>query len=83
MAPANQGRSIVPGRRSDLAPRTSSSAVVGMAALQPPSEELDEAVMQTIRSARASSTQTSYSHNWKVFSNWCHNQQVDPLVLFT
>ncbi len=78
MAPASQGRPTVPGRRSDLAPQTSNTAVVGVAALQPQSEELDEAVLQTIRSARALSTQTSCGQKWRVFSDWCHTQQVDP-----
>ena len=51
---------------------------MGVAALQPQSEGLDEAVLQTIRSARALSTRTCYSQRWRVFSDWCHSQQVDP-----
>lgn len=43
-------------------------------------EELDETVLQTIRNAQASSTQASYSQKWSVFSDWCHNQQVDPFT---
>lgn len=71
-------RTAVASGRSDLAPQTSNSAVVGVANLQPQPEELDEAVIQTIRSARAFSTWASYSQKWTVFSDWCYRQQVDP-----
>ena len=78
MASAGQGGPSLPGTWSDLAPQTGNLAVVGVATSQPLPQELDEAVMHTIRSAKAPSTQASYSQKWKVFSSWCRNRQLDP-----
>ena len=36
--------------------------------------------MHTIQSARAPSTQACYSQKWGVFSDWCHNKQLDPVI---
>ena len=80
MAPSSQGRSPVSGRRSDLAPQSSTSTAVGMATPQPLLQELGEAVMHTIQSARAPSTQACYRQKWGVFSDWCHNKQLDPVI---
>ena len=39
----------------------------------------DQAIVQTIISARASSTRLLYANRWILFSGWCDSQNVDPV----
>ncbi len=61
----------------------SSSGVPPVACLAPEGLDsllnlCDQAVVQTIISARASSTRLLYANRWKLFSVWCGSQNVDP-----
>ena len=80
MASTSQERPLVPGRGSDLAPQAADSAALGLASPEPLSEGLDEAVLDTMRNARAPSTRANYDHKWKCFSSWCLANQVSPVT---
>lgn len=38
----------------------------------------DQAVVQTVLNARATSTRTLYDNRWKLFVSWCESRKVDP-----
>ena len=80
MASASQEGSLVPSQGSDLAPQAGNVAALGLAAIEPLSQGLDEAVLETMRNARAPSTRACYDHKWKVFSSWCLANQVNPVT---
>ena len=79
VAPADQGRPLVPGGGSDLAPQAGNHAARGVASPEPRFRDLDEGVRDTMENARALSTRVNYGYKWKWFSDWCTTNQVDPV----
>lgn len=62
-----ESRPVVSSRKSNLAPKARESAAVGLAIAQPPSKNLDEAVLRTLNHYKASSTWNIYSSKWRIF----------------
>ncbi len=58
-------------------PKTSHPSALGMASSQSLSEELDEAVMQTINNKRPPSSCICHNQIWKVFFERCCSKQLD------
>lgn len=81
MAPSRQEGSPVPTGGADLAPRSTASSTVCLAAGGP--EPLlsccADPVRRTILNARAPSTRLQYENRWRLFSNWCASRDEDPL----
>uniref|UniRef100_A0A3Q3LRU5 Core-binding (CB) domain-containing protein n=1 Tax=Mastacembelus armatus TaxID=205130 RepID=A0A3Q3LRU5_9TELE len=81
MVPSAQGRPSVPAGREDLAPQSSTSPAVGLAAAGSELQRtvLSDPVWQTILNARALSTRQQYENRWKLFAQWCVERAEDPV----
>ena len=80
LALASQGRPSLSGRGPNLASEPGCNAVMGLVPPQSISQDLSEAILETINNARAPSTRANYQQRWMFFSSWCQNRELDPVT---
>ena len=80
VAAASSQGSVVTGSGGDISPPPREAGSLGLARerLNLSTGGLPHSVIDTIQSARASSTRSLYEHRWRAFENWCSNSSTVP-----
>ena len=82
MASPGQTGPVIPGAGQDMAPKSPGPEPSCMALERQhlTSLGLEGGVVETLQALRAPSTQLQYKSKWRVFRDWCHAKNKDPLT---